>query len=226
MDKQRQMAQIRLKKIGLLIYDARRSARRSPEECAAAVGIQLDEFQAIEKGEKAPSLPELENLAFYLDVPLDHFWGAQSISARTKPENIEQKEQLRKLRDRVIGATLRDARTKSGLSLQQVSEAASIQVDSLTQYELGTASAPLTDLETLATVLKLRIEELIDKRGPVGKWRSDRIEFEKFVGLDPEVRQFVCTPVNIPYITLAKRLSQMSVEKLRSIAETLLEITY
>jgi hypothetical protein len=67
---------------------------------------------------------------------------------------------------------------------------------------------------------------LIDKRGPVGKWRAERAEIEKFLGLDPDVRQFICAPVNSPYITLAKRLSQMSVEKLRSIAETLLEITF
>jgi transcriptional regulator with XRE-family HTH domain len=226
MDKQRQMAQIRMKKLGLLIYDARRAARRSPQECAEAVGVPLDEFLAIEKGNKSLSLPELENLAFYLDVPLDHFWGRQSLSARTKPENIQQKEQLRKLRDRVIGASLRDARNKSGLSLEQVSESASVTAASLKQYELGSCPAPLTDLEALANVLKLRIEDLIDKRGPVGKWRAERVEFEKFMGLDPDMRQFICAPVNSPYITLAKRLSQMSVEKLRSIAETLLEITY
>ncbi len=226
MDKQQQMAQIRLKKLGLLIFDARRAARRSPEECADAIGIPVDEFQAIEKGSKALSLPELENLAFYLDVPLDHFWGGQSLSAHSKPENIQQKEQLRKLRDRVVGASLRDARSKSGLSVEQVSEAASIPVDTLRQYELGACPVPLTDLEILANVLKMRIEDLIDKRGPVGKWRSERLEFEKFLGLDPEVRQFICAPVNAPYITLAKRLSQMSVEKLRTIAETILEITF
>jgi transcriptional regulator with XRE-family HTH domain len=226
MDKQRQMAQIRLKKLGLLIYDARKAARRSPEECADAIGITADEYQAVERGEKALSLPELENLAFFLNVPLDHFWGAQSLATRGKPENIQQKEQLRKLRDRVIGATLRDARSKSGLSLEQVSEAATIPVDTLRQYELGANPAPLPDLELLAGVLKIRVEDLIDKRGPVGKWRSERIEVEQFLGLDPEVRQFICAPVNFPYITLARRLSQMSVEKLRSIAETLLEITF
>ena len=226
MDKQQQMAQIRLKKLGLLIYDARKSARRSPQECADAIGISVEDLQAVEKGEKALSLPELENLAFFLDVPLDHFWGAQSLSARNKPENIQQKEQLRKLRNRVIGASLRNARLKLSLTPQQVSQAASIPEDKLSQYELGACPAPLPDLEILANVLKMRVEDLIDKRGPVGKWRSERIEIEHFLGLDPEVRQFICAPVNFPYITLAKRLSQMSVEKLRAIAETILEITF
>jgi hypothetical protein len=40
-----------------------------------------------------------------------------------------------------------------------------------------------------------------------------------------ELRQFVAQPVNRPYLELARKLSHMSTEKLRSVAEDLLEIT-
>ena len=226
MNKTQQMISIRLKKLGLLIYDGRSSARRSQQECADAIGVSEEDFQAYEKGEKAPSLPEIENLAFYLDISIEHFWGAESLSARRKLENVQQKEQLRKLRDRVIGASLRAARTKINLSLQDLANKTAIPEDRLGQFESGACPAPLPELEILSSALEITVTDLIDQRGPVGKWRSEKFEIDQFMALEPDVRQFVCMPVNLPYITLARRLSQMSVEKLRSIAETLLEITY
>ena len=91
---------------------------------------------------------------------------------------------------------------------------------------MGASPIPLPELEILSNALKLRVEDLIDQRGPIGKWRTEKNEITHFLAIEPEVRQFICAPVNSPYITLAKRLSQMSVEKLRSIAETILEITF
>lgn len=226
MDKQQQMMQIRMKKLGLLIFDARSSARRTQQECADAIGVSLEDYQAYEKGEKAPSLPELENLAYYLDVSLEHFWGAESLTARTRPENVQQKEQLRKIRDRVIGASLRAARQKHNLSLAGLAEKTALPEELLGKYELGACTIPLPDLETLSKALDLPIDDLVDSRGPIGRWRTERNETAQFLELEPELRQFVTKPVNLPYVRLAVRLSQMSVEKLRHIAESILEITY
>ncbi len=226
MDKQQQMMQIRMRKLGLLIFDARSSARRTPQECADAIGVAADVYLAYEKGEKAPSLPELENLAYYLDVNLEHFWGVESLTARTRPENVQQKEQLRKIRDRVIGASLRAARQKRSLSLPELAEKTTLPEDLLGKYELGACEIPLPDLETLSKALDLPIENLVDSHGPIGRWRNERAETAQFLELEPELKQFVIKPVNLPYLRLAMRLSQMSVEKLRHIAEAILEITY
>jgi hypothetical protein len=40
------------------------------------------------------------------------------------------------------------------------------------------------------------------------------------------MQNFVCKPVNRPYLELAKKLSGMSTDKLRSLAEDILEITF
>ncbi len=226
MDKQQQMMQIRMRKLGLLIYDARSSARRTTQECADAIGVSHEDYLAYEKGEKAPSLPELENLAYYLDINLEHFWGVESLTARTRPENVQQKEQLRKIRDRVIGASLRAARQKHSLTLPDLAANTSLPEDLLTKYELGACAIPLPDLETLAKALDLTIDELVDSRGPIGRWRTERLETGQFLDLESELKQFVIKPVNLPYLRLAIKLSQMSVEKLRHIAESILEITY
>jgi hypothetical protein len=44
--------------------------------------------------------------------------------------------------------------------------------------------------------------------------------------LSPELQTFVAQPVNTLYLEVAMRLSRLSVEHLRSVAESLLEITY
>jgi transcriptional regulator with XRE-family HTH domain len=226
MNKNQQLIQLRTRKLGILLYDARTSARRTPQECADAVGIPLEQYLAYEKGEKSPSLPELENLALFLDVSLEHFWGAESLTARRKVENIEQREQFRKIRNRVIGASLRIARTRRNFSTAETSLATSIPEEQLTRYESGEQAVPLPELEVLSTALEAHLEELIDQKGPVGKWRKEKTEIDAFLQLPPELREFLCRPVNQPYLYLAMRLSALSVERLRSIAEALLEITY
>ena len=57
---------IRAKKLGVLIRDAREKSGKSMEECAKAMGLSADELKAVEFGERSPSLPELEILAYYL----------------------------------------------------------------------------------------------------------------------------------------------------------------
>ena len=46
-----------------------------------------------------------------------------------------------------------------------------------------------------------------------------------FDGLSPELQDFISKPINRPYLEIAQRLGDMSVEKLRTVAEGLLEIT-
>jgi len=59
----------------------------------------------------------------------------------------------------------------------------------------------------------------------VGKWITQQAVVREVLELPPDLQAFVCLPVNRPYIELARRLSEMSVEKLRAVAEGLLEIT-
>jgi len=49
---------------------------------------------------------------------------------------------------------------------------------------------------------------------------------QEFNELPAELVDFINKPINRPYLELAKKLSEMSVDKLRNIAESLLEITY
>src|SRR6266540_6121159 len=103
MDTQTQIT-IRTKKLGVLIRDARLSARRSVQECAEAIGIRNGQFRAYEEGTRAPSLPELETLVYYLDLPLDHFWSKEIRSeGASRPASLDLPKLLA-VRQRKIGA--------------------------------------------------------------------------------------------------------------------------
>jgi transcriptional regulator with XRE-family HTH domain len=216
---------IRAKKLGVLMRDARLAAGKTIEECARAVGVDAEAYEEYEMGEKSPSLPQLEVLAYTLRVPLGQFWSDKTYSTGEAPAKANM-EQLVALRQRIVGAVLRQARLEAGLSLQTLAERAWMNSETLEAYELGEQPVPLPDLETLSSVLDRPLSDFQDRHGPVGAWASQQKAIEGFLALPPELQAFVSRPVNQPYLLVAKRLSEMSAERLRGIAEGLLEITY
>ncbi|HJQ15305.1 MAG TPA: helix-turn-helix transcriptional regulator [Anaerolineales bacterium] len=216
---------IRTKKLGVLIRDARLAARRTVHECAEAIGIRKSAFREYEEGLRSPSLPELEILVYYLDLPMDHFWGSQSRS-----ESISRNEKLDLLkllaiRQRKIGALLRQERMKSSISIRNLANETGIATSRIKAYELGERAIPLPELEILVRTLGGQIESFFDRHGPVGQWMMGEEAVQQFLEMPVEMRQFVTLPVNRPYLQLAMKLSNMSRDKLRSVAEDLLDIT-
>jgi transcriptional regulator with XRE-family HTH domain len=216
---------IRAKKLGVLIRDARSAAGKSAEECAGALGISNTTFETYEMGDKSPSLPELEALSYYLQVPFEQFWSQDVMTLENQGTEPLQLPKLISLRHRIIGALLRKARMDAGLSMAEVSRAVDISAKKIKSYEMGEKTIPLPELETLAGHLDLTIEELQDQKGLIGRWTAQRRSSQAFLELSPEMQAFVTKPVNLPYLEVAQRLSEMSVDKLRSVAEGLLEIT-
>ncbi len=96
----------------------------------------------------------------------------------------------------------------------------------LKAYEMGERPIPLPELEGLVGLLGGQIETVFDQTGPVGQWMAQQKAIQDFLQLSPELRDFVSKPVNRPYLELAMKLSGMSTEKLRSLAEDLLDITF
>lgn len=213
---------IRAKKLGVLIRDARLTAKRAPIECGKAIHTSLENFEKFERGEQSPSLPELELLSSFLKVHLDHFWGNRVLSEQPSFPNDEKIDYYLFLRNRKIGVMLKQARLSAGLSASKVAEQANLTENQLQSYELSEQPIPLPELEIIAEIVKLPIENLFDVRGAK---LSQQHVLEYFAELPIELREFILKPINRPYLELAHRLSQMSVEKLRAVAEGLLEIT-
>jgi len=216
---------IRTKKLGVLIRDARLAARRSVQECAEVLGIRKSVIRAYEEGLKAPSLPELETLVYYLDLPMDHFWGKETKSERPSRHKKLDLPKLLAVRQRKIGALLRQARMNASVSISNLAHETEIASSRIKAYELGERPIPLPELEVLVRTLGGRIESFFDRNGPIGQWLVSEETARNFLEMPMELREFVVMPVNRPYLELAMKLSNMSKDKLRSVAEDLLDIT-
>jgi len=217
---------IRTKKLGVLLRDARLASRKTLQECAEAIGVSKGIFKSYEEGRRSPSLPELEVLVYYLRLPINHFWGKEAISDDASPTAPLDLPRLLLLRQRMIGALLRQQREKANVSVRALAHATGLSGARLKAFELGERPIPVPDLEALLGALNSRIEELFDQSGPVGQWMTEQKAIHDFLKLPSDLRNFASQPVNIPYLELARKLSNLSTDRLRSVAEGLLDITF
>jgi len=216
---------VRSRKLGVLIRDARLAARKSLKECAEAIGLKSGIFRAYEEGRRAPSLPELEVLAYYLNLPIRSFWSKDVRSDDAPPTEALNLPALISVRQHLIGALLRQEREKASISLREFAEMSGFTTAHLRSYELGERPIPLPELEALLALLGGRVETMFDQTGPIGMWMSRQKAIQEFLQLPLDLQEFVRKPINRPYLDLAIKLSGMSTDKLRALAEDLLDIT-
>ncbi|MBT3239602.1 MAG: helix-turn-helix transcriptional regulator [Chloroflexi bacterium] len=216
---------IRAKKLGVLIRNARQAAGRSKKECGQGIGVSSSTINSFENGVKSPSLPQLEMIALSLRVPIEYFWRADiQIDPSEGTENLHIEHHI-SLRNLAIGKILNKTRTQLELSLKDIREKTGITPGRLKKYESGESSIQLSELEILCDVLNLRLIDIIASDNPVGEWVHEQKFISDFKNLPLETQEFISQPINQPYIDLATRLSTLSTEQLRAVAEGLLEIT-
>jgi transcriptional regulator with XRE-family HTH domain len=210
--------------IGLLLRDARERADKTKRDCAVALGVSVGTISAYEDGRKSISLPELEVLAYILEVPITHFWEREP---EVKKEEQPPLHEVMVLRHRIVGALLREAREKAEVSQKELAQLLGCSARRLSDYEYGERPIPLAELEVLAQRLHVPLEYFLDtQEGPVGEWHQQQEAFRHFRQLPREMREFIVHPLNIRYLEVAVKLAQMPAGGLRAIAEGLLDITY
>ena len=114
----------------------------------------------------------------------------------------------------------------ASVSIRNLADQTGISGARIKAYELGERPMPLPELEALVKALGGRVESFFDRTGPIGQWLMGEEAVRDFLELPMELRQFVAMPVNRPYLELAMKLSSMSKDKLRSVAENILDITF
>ncbi|MDH5605587.1 MAG: helix-turn-helix domain-containing protein [Anaerolineae bacterium] len=216
---------LRAKKLGILIRDARINAGKTKKETGAVIGVSSSSMNSIETGLKSPSLPELELLAYYLGVPLEHFWQDEIRSGSSSLlENMHVEHALR-LRNKFIGNILQKTREQKNMTFKELSEAVGIPGGRLKKYETGESAVPIPEMELLCNLLEIPLTSFTDPDTDIGYWVMEQRSIQDFLELPIEVQEFVSKPINKPYLELAQRMSGLDSENLRSVAETLLDIT-
>ncbi len=215
---------LRAKMMGVLLRDARVSAARTIEDCARLLHVASEQVEGWEFGDDSPSLPQLELLAYYLDIPVSHFWGMQTATITRAGGDAIQPEYI-SLRNRMIGALLRQAREELKFDLDNVSEKTGIDHATLEAYELGDVPPPMPVLLTLADVYKKPVPYFLETSGQIGELLMMREAWKHFMQLPEDVRAFAANPLNVGFIHIAVLLSQMPADRLRQVGASILDIT-
>lgn len=212
----------RAKKLGQLIQQAREHARRTVAECGEALGLTEAAYTAVESGERAISLPDLEVLAIYLDVPMGYFWGKAPLAAA---DEVNFDSYLL-LRQRIVAATLRQMRLRARQSVAELAAVLGVDEAVMAAYEAGDTAVPYLHLEQLCRHLEASVDEFVDDdHGPLARHEFSQQAQRQISEMPPDMRAFVANPLNIIYLETAKKLSEMDVRRLRQVAESILDIT-
>ena len=217
---------LRRKILGVKIRHARSRAGLNFKEVGQALGISADAVSDMEMGQRDVSLPQLEAMALIFNVPVLFFWSEDNVAKNNRDFPTQE---AMVIRQRIIGTLLRQARTDAGRTQEELAKLLGVPVSQISDYEFGKTSIPLLQLETLAEYLNVSLGYFIDK-GIVPNAPVDRTpsldEITDYSQLPIEIREFLSNPANMLYIKIAMKLSKLSAETLRALAEGLLEVTY
>jgi len=212
-------------RLGALMQGVRAKLGKSKQDCAQAMGVTVVTYSAYEEGRRDATLPELELLAYYLKVPVRLFFDRPERLLADDPAIPVEK--VIALRQRIIGALLRQARQDRGKSVKDLAARLGVTTRRISDYELGRKPAPLSQLQEAADMLGVPMSYFIDEGvGPIGEQELLRSQFDRFSELPDDLRKFVVNQTNISYLRVAQRLSDMTTEQLRNLAASILDITY
>lgn len=218
---------IRNKIIAILIKRARLRANKSQRECAELLGCSPSTYAHYEQGRQGLSLPQLEALAYLLEVPVASLWDEdQALSTRASEEPVPVAQMMR-LRQKMLAVQFHQRRLEAGLTQAQLADLLGRSSYMVSQYERARADIPLAELELLAERAGGSVADLVDQEIlPLGEAERDRQWLAELNELPADVRDFVLKPTNLLYLRIAVLLSAMKADSLRRIAEMLLDITY
>lgn len=225
-NKYEKLRKIHQKKLGVLLIDAREKTKKTVGDCAKVLHMDPSAYVAIEHGNETITLPQLEVLSYFFRLPVTYFFTDKLLSSQIPYEDEKEYTQAMIIRDKTIATKIIIRRQELGFSVEEMARKLGTDVETIEKVESGNYNIPLVLLEQIAFVLDYRMKELFARKGNVGKWNQQQDMHKTYERIPEEIQVFISNPSNEPYLRLAMHLSSMSAEKLRAIAEGLLEITF
>lgn len=213
----------RARYLGTLIAEARENAGVLAGDCAQALGLSAEAYELAEQGKLDLSLPQLEVLAMVLRVPMAYFWRGEQLPKTPETDFVTYLA----LRQRIVGVSLRQARLDAGWSVERLADEADLSGEQVEAFERGDEPIPYLMLASLADLLDVSLNDFtLEQDGPLGRHERALARRQNFQDLPEDVQAFVAEPSNLIYLQTAMRLSVMDVDRLRAIAEGILDITF
>lgn len=206
--------------IGVLVRAAREKAHRSTAEAAQRLGVTPVRLRQYESGARDISLPELEILALYFQIPLSFFLNGTSEIEEPVPAPPTEAEM--RTRRSLIAAKLKQARLAAGKTKQECAQVIKRTAAMFNRYEKGAVDIPITELETLAQFLSVNLYYFVEKGVESGG--GDVLDLDRLARLPKEVRVFILDPGNLPYLRMAMKLHALPADELKELGEILLVV--
>jgi transcriptional regulator with XRE-family HTH domain len=222
-----QAFEVRSKMIGVLLRAARLKAGKTVKDCAEWLGCSTHIISQYEYGRRAISLPELEMLAQFFRVPVNHLWD-EELAEIDQDGSRPPVEKLMELRHKEIGILIRQNRSSAGKTQKQCSDIIGVSTETISKYEYGSRPIPFAYLELLADFLELPVTEFLDQESIPGGMSDPMGDpgllspQETWDTLPEKIRQFIRNPESRPYLEMAARLYESPRGSLRHLAEAIL----
>jgi transcriptional regulator with XRE-family HTH domain len=207
--------------IGVLIRAAREREHRTSKEVALRLGISQARLRQYEMGGREISLPELENLACFLEVPTSFFLNDETL-ARREPAVPPAEEEVRARRG-LIATKVKQARLDAHKSEQECAQAIGRTVARQKRYEAAQIDIPITDLERLARFLNVGMNYFL-RDGLALKAGGELPDPELWCRLPPEIRALIMDQNSLPFLRIAAKLRDLPPSKLQELGEILLVV--
>lgn len=252
-----QLYQIQAKKIGLMMTMACRKAGLSTQILEQKTGFGQEELLSIENGSASPSLPQLQIIADVASMSIDELVNTQALDP--VPANLDPAAvgKYCEIRNRILAVQIKKNRVQQGLTVEELSEHCGVSAADLYAFEAAQKPVPLPVLLKISEVLQLpyvlqqkseeesvpapmaeaeQAAEVQEPVAPAAAIDEEIVSSQKgepsapqtlieLPGFSDELKEFISKPINLPFLELAMKLSQMDAKKLRDVAESLLEIT-
>ncbi|MCX6017271.1 MAG: helix-turn-helix transcriptional regulator [Chloroflexi bacterium] len=210
-------AAARRREIGGLVRRARELAGRKPKELANFAAISVITLNAIESGEKEPTLPQLESMAYSLHLPVGALLGFSELAPEKKsPNNLAE---IIRLRGHIIGARLKQVRMMRNENAAECAAAIGVATATLQAWEIARKQPSITELEALLAHFGMTFYDMLDIGiGPLGQAQMLLAQRTRFESLSAELRTFVCDPASMNALHLAERLRNLPSEQMALLA--------
>ncbi len=222
-----QAISIRNRIIGILVKRARLKAVKSQRECAGFLGCSPSAFSQYEQGRRGLSLPQLEALAHFFEVPVASLWDDGYVPPEELPAEPLPLAQMLLLRQKILAVHFHQCRLAAGLTQRDIGQLLGCSTYMVSQYERGLRDIPLAELEIAAEHCGRSLADFSDDQTiPLGQAEQERLMLARLNELPDDLRDFLLNPTNTLYLRIAIFLSSMKADSLRQIAEIILDITY
>lgn len=214
-----------MEKIVERIKQIRKLKNRSLHDCAKVLNIQKERYHHFEDGNGVLSLPELELLAIFLEVPLQSFFQDSDLELDQAALLSEEKMPIYKnLRDKIIRTKLNLEIEKKGISLENLNDKTGISLQTLKSYQENGESIPFDHITQITEHLGIPINSLL----------QDTLESDEefIIGKDQEQSQWepeyqdsrgIPDEEETPQTVLLEAVKSLSITDQAEIAKLLLE---